>query len=88
MTPEQIRVLHEIKKMKETEGWAHIARDYREKIALLQEKINQIGGNEVRYSESDLHKIEMNLLKEIMGYEEALVSSLRSQTLGEDLESF
>ena len=88
MTPEQIKVLHDVQRTKETDGWKHLVRDFSAKVDLLQEQINQIGGNEVQYSENDLRKIEMRLIREIIGYEEALARSMTARDVGDDLASF
>lgn len=88
MTSEQIQVLSEIQKTKETPGWHHLIRDYSARCGILQETINQIGGNDVLYSENDIRKVEMRLIKEIIGYEEALAQSMTARSVGDDLESY
>lgn len=88
MTPEQIKVLHEVRQTRESPGWQHMVRDFSARADTLQEAINQIGGNEVQYSENDIRKIEMRLIKEIIGYEEALVRGMAAPDTGEDLESY
>lgn len=68
MNEETVRILKVINDMAQSPGWQHLKRDFTLQIEALQEEINKPGGNDIKYSEGDLKKIRMHILKSILDY--------------------
>lgn len=88
MNPEVAKILEAISKMVQSEGWQHLKRDFEIRISDLQDEINQVGGNEVKYSENDIKKIEMGILKDIVLYPQNFTDLLTQPKTEEESDPF
>ena len=66
--PQTAKILQAISLMTQSEGWAFLKRDFENVTEALQLEINEPGGNEMKYSEGDLLKIRLKMMKDILEY--------------------
>lgn len=82
------KILNEISQMTQSAGWQHLKRDFENRLGDLQEEINRVGGNELKYSEGDIKKIELNLLKDLLNYPEEFTSLTQKSQESEEPDPF
>lgn len=70
-------ILVDLNEMMSSSGWKHLKRDFSHRIQFLQDEINTVGGNEMKYSEGDLKKIEFKLLNEILNYPDRFITEMQ-----------
>lgn len=88
MNPEVLKILEAISKMVESPGWQHLKRDLEIRISDLQDEINEVGGNEVKYSENDIKKLEMKMLKDVVTYPQNFTDMLTQPKTEEEADPF
>lgn len=74
MDEETAKILQAISDMTNSAGWGHFKRDFSFQIEGLQKEINEPGGNEMKYSEGDLLKIKLKIMKEIIDYPDKYIA--------------
>ena len=82
------KILQAISELTRTEGWQHLKEDFSFQIEQLQDEINEPGGNEVKYSEGDLKKIKMSVMKEMISYPDKYVSLVSTEKQVENQDPF
>lgn len=86
---EQIaRILQAINTMAQSAGWLHLKEDFKFQIENLQAQINEPGRNEMKYSEGDLMKMRLKILKEIVEYPERFMSMLQTELKVEEQDPY
>lgn len=70
------RILNRLAKLVSSPGWKHMKKDFEYRIQVLRDKIEQVGGNEVKYSEKDIQIIEKKMLRDILDYPEKYIKEL------------
>lgn len=88
MNPEVLKILEAISKMVESPGWQYLKRDFEIRISDLQDEINEVGGNEVKYSENDIKKLEMKMLKDVVTYPQNFTDMLTQPKTEEEADPF
>lgn len=78
MDEQVAKILQAISQMTNSEGWQHLKQDFLFQIDNLQDEINEPGGNELKYSEGDLKKVKMSLMKELINYPDKFISMATS----------
>ncbi len=88
MNPEVLKILEAISKMVESQGWQHLKKDFEIRISDLQDEINEIGGNEIKYSENDIKKLEMRMLKDVITYPQNFTDMLNQPKTDEEQDPY
>lgn len=88
MNAQTNKILNAISRLTQSEGWKYLKRDFGFHIEQLQDLINEPGGNEMKYSEGDLLKIRLKILKDVLEYPEKFISMAKEQGKPEELDPF
>lgn len=88
MDDKTAQILYAISEMTSTVGWQHLKQDFTFQIEKIQEEINEIGGNEMKYSENDILKTRLKILKDIIAYPDQFISIVQTQQKPEELDPY
>jgi len=88
MDEKTAQILLAISEMTSTIGWQHLKNDFSSQIDKLQEEINELGGNEVKYSQNDILKTRLKILKDIITYPDQFISIVQTQQIPEELDPY
>ena len=88
MDEKTAQILLAISEMTSTIGWQHLKNDFSFQIDKLQEEINELGGNEVKYSQNDILKTRLKILKDIIAYPDQFISIVQTQQIPEELDPY
>lgn len=88
MDEQTAQILLAISEMTSTVGWQHLKKDFTFQIEKLQEEINEVGGNDVKYSENDILKTRLKILKDIIAYPAQFISIVQTQQTPEELDPY
>lgn len=82
------RIVQAISEMSTSVGWAHLRKDFEFQIETLQDEINEPGGNTLLYTEADLKKIKLKILKEIIVYPANFISMAQVEPITEEQDPY
>lgn len=74
MEDDLAQVLKAVSDMTHSAGWGYLKQYFGVQIAALQDEINQVGNNEMRFSGGDIKKLEMRNLKDIIEFPDRFIA--------------
>lgn len=77
-----------ISSMTQSDGWLQLKQDFSFSIDQLQEQINELGGNEMKYSEGDILKIRLKILKDVLDYPDKYIAMAQTQQEPEEMDPY